>query len=462
MDSPESPATSGSLPRVLLVACDYDADTSPQGMRWVNLSREMAALGWKVDVLTWRRSHDSPPPARVHVYRAYPGIYQGSVECIKSIRRRFKPVRDSAGASHSAAAQRPAGGTVNSPRLNWKGRLERNLFRLASGLMYPDLRREGMPFLKSAARRLLARNRYALVILSHEPPFALELLDMVSARGIAVVADLGDPVCAAYTPPRWRRRASRLEAHVCSAADAVVVTSDSTLHLLEDRHGRLPEGSMVVTQGFQPLRTLYSPTGRGSNDVRLIYTGRFYRFRDPTAVIEAVAATEGVFLELAVPELPEWLSLPTSNVLIHQRLSYEQARALQRTADVLLVIGNDDPTQTPGKLFEYFGVPAPILYVARHPDDPAARLLESLRRGRVVAADRDEVAAALGEFRELHRQGRLAEVFDLSGTAVAPYAWPELARRYADLMARLISTRVKSAGCAGLPAVRHPDTKEKQ
>lgn len=438
MGSTKPPPGSGSARRLLIVACDFDENASPQGLRWISLSRELVVLGWDVDVLTWRtlRLKPASTPARIHSVPA--GPYARLLERLR--RRRRRVTGDVAHVSTQAAEEgRESRATAT---LNWKGRLERCLQTVASWLVYPDLRREGLPSLRIGLVRLIESNHYAAAILSHEPPFALELIDELVSRGLPVVADLGDPVCAPYTPRRWRRRALRLESKICALASAVVVTSMSTRRLLHDRHGEMPGSSAVITQGFQPSD---DPAGAAvgphtGERMSLVYTGRFYRFRNPLPVFEAVAATDGIVLDLAVPEMPDWLGgdwRSAAHIRMQDHLSHAESLHLQRSADVLLVIGNDDPTQTPGKLYEYFGACRPILYVARHPADPAAELILRLRRGRVAMSDCRDIAAALTELRALHLEGSLPGAFDLSSESVAEYAWPSLALRYSEMLARL-------------------------
>ena len=59
---------------------------------------------------------------------------------------------------------------------------------------------------------------------------------------------------------------------------------------------------VVLPQGFTPMPAVPMP---GGDTLRLVYTGRFYPFRDPAALLEAVAATPGVELVIAGPEMPE-------------------------------------------------------------------------------------------------------------------------------------------------------------
>lgn len=420
--------------RLLVVSCEYDADASPQGLRWVKLTAELARQGWHVDVVTLESAVKQPSRAGLHVHSVYPGPYRGTID---AVRRRLGRLEPAAAAPLPPGGQRPP----TPARLSWKGRLELALRRALEYWMYPDLRREALPFLRSRVRQLMGRHAYAGVVLSHEPPLALELLDTVLPGRIPIVADLGDPVCAIYTPRRWRRRALRLEEKVCGAASAVVATSRATLELLHARHPSIAPASLVISQGFDP-RPGNGTSGPSRNNprLRLVYTGRFYPFRDPRPVIEAMRAMPDVDLVLALPEIPAWLGRDwhrAPNFEVHVRLSHAEALALQATADVLLVVGNDDVAQVPGKLFEYFALPVPILYVASQPDDEGAALLVELNRGLAVQAKVDAIAPALAELRDCLRQGGFAERFDLSAERVSAHAWPALAGQYGRLFETL-------------------------
>lgn len=392
------------------------------------LARQLADLGWQLDVVTFSSAGGgTTEPGNPRVHRVFPGPYEGLLE-----RARAGGRLPAAGADSRADddTRHPVAG------LNWKGRIDRGLRAISSWCLYPDLRREGLPFLRAHVKRLVRQGKYAVAILSHEPPMALELRPMLQRAGIPVIADLGDPVLAGYTPRRWRRRAWRLEADVCLRADRIVVTSDATKTLLSSRHA-MPEAKIgVVTQGFHPGGKV-TAAGSSGLPLRLAYTGRFYRFRDPGPVLDAVRATPAVRMVLAVPQMPAWIDpsrLPASVFDIRGQIDHQEAIAMQASADVLLVIGNEDPAQVPGKLFEYFGHPIPILYVVQHADDAGARLVARLKRGLVAAPEQAALESVLVRLAQYKREGTLRDRFDLSPEAVAEYSWAGLAERYSTLI----------------------------
>src|SRR5690606_30219222 len=113
------------------------------------------------------------------------------------------------GAANRRRSRHGGGGSaapaaVDATRLNWRGRLVDAAKRLAGLLLFPDVRAEWNPWARRELRRLLAEIKPDVVVTSHEPASTLPLGMYAQRLGFAWVADLGDPVCAAYTPRRWR------------------------------------------------------------------------------------------------------------------------------------------------------------------------------------------------------------------------------------------------------------------
>src|SRR5690554_2668241 len=205
--------------RVLLVTYDYPPTQSPRALRWRYLTRELALLGHEVHVLVpdlGEPGVELPQgPGCVVVHRSFPGPYGWFVGA--GNRRRSRRQGDE--------AEEPATGP-NAARLNWRGRMVDVAKRFAGLFLFPDVRAEWTPWAQRALRRLLVEIRPDVVVTSHEPASTLPLGMSAQRLGFAWVADLGDPVCAAYTPRRWRRRALALEARVTASADYVLVTNE--------------------------------------------------------------------------------------------------------------------------------------------------------------------------------------------------------------------------------------------
>ncbi|MDO1527644.1 glycosyltransferase [Fulvimonas sp. R45] len=424
-----SPEWSNSV-RILLIAYDYPPLASPQSIRWHYLTRELARQGAEVHVLAPALPDSGTAlavPAGVSVHRCSAGGLAGWLARRRRARSMLRPDATATGAVMPPA--RPV------PSLNWKGRLHQRLNTLIGLWCYPDSRGQWRRPARAALRTLLERLRPDVVIGSHEPAVSLEL-GLEASGGAVWFADLGDPVLAPYTPWRWRRRAGKLEAEVCASAAAISVTTAQTRELLIARHGIAPERIFVLPQGYDDRVTHAAwnpglPALELGGELNLLYTGRFYPFRRPLALLEAVLAQPRVRLAVAAPEVaPEYLAFADRSggrIVFLGEQPHEYVLELQRRCDVLVNIGNALAAQTPGKLFEYLGSGKPILHCYSEESDPANALVRTWGRGWVCRNDRADIEAFLASLLASPRE-RCAEL-SRDGDAAAEYGWSMLAWR---------------------------------
>lgn len=444
--------------KLLYFAYDYPPERSPQSLRTARLTAGLVAAGHDVTVVT-RRAHvhestgDEPvggsSPGSLRVLRHAQGPLNRLADRLLQWHARRRPIPSGAPQLdrelHDDDSAHIPFTATDSPSINWKGRFLSGLRTREDALFFP-----GRAFFWSrhAKRRLIAEvnaGRVDGVILSHEPASTLLLAEVCLKLGVPYIAELGDPVLAPYTPVRWAARAFRLERAVSRSAAALVVTSDATGALLRDRHGPFDARISVIEQGFDSGWRSTEEAAHtqaltaDARPLKLVYCGRFYRFRDPAPLFEAVAQSAGnVQLHLATPEIPQWLEFsmdPRSNTVDHGFLPHQDSVALQATADVLVNFANADPTQVPGKFYEYLGMCKPILHVSSSPDsDPQARMVRELRRGWVLPADSAVLAQEIRRLSDLMREDRLHDGLDLTASSVRQFSWENLGRRFAEII----------------------------
>jgi len=451
--------------RILLVAYDFPPSPSPQSLRWAYLARELVRAGHELHVLTtepaWAKDGLPPLPPQMHIHRITGGPIASAMA--RLVRRQAAARRRTARGSDpplpaGASAPTPPGppGEIPAPMvaqpLNWKGRLVKRLESHAANLLYPDLRGEWLYPARREAERLVATIQPDVVVTSHEPPMALELGARLRRRhSIPWLADLGDPVLADYTPERWRRRALRVERRVMRRADAITVTAPGTRDLLVARHGA-PTGRGgigVLSQGFDDTadaQRALPPDFFDDRRLELLYTGSFYSFRRSDALFDAIEAVPGVRLTLATSAVPDWLrdrlDAHPDRFRLLGFMPHVQVLAVQRRADVLVNIANDNPCQVPGKVYEYLGARRPILHTGNIvPDDVSAGLVLERRRG-WVRAGRAEVEALLRSLLSRKGGGVLeTPELDLGEASVAEFSWRHQAGRLAATLAALAGIR---------------------
>jgi glycosyltransferase involved in cell wall biosynthesis len=398
--------------RILIIAYDYPPVLTPRALRWRYLSRELALQGHDVHMLVpdagdpgVDESHGS---GRITVHRTFPG----PIGWLAWRRQR----QECAG---RASNQVPSGPSVT--RLNWRGRVLDAIKRLLGLVLFPDVRAEWTPWARSALRRLLKDIEPDVVVTSHEPASTLQLGFDAREAGFPWVADLGDPVCAPYTPPRWRRRALALERRVSALATQVVVTADATRTLLMERHGVSGDRCSVLPNGYddrRPDTTQDATVGLAFDDglLELIYAGRLYGYRDPAPLLRAVEMTPDVRLTLVVPDPPASAEVTpgaSERIRVLGPMSHDDVLKLEAQADVLVSLGNvNQPAQVPAKVYEYLGIQRPVLHVRCAEVDVVGDLLDEMGRGWQCWADPVELAALLGRLRRQKMNGTLHDGID--------------------------------------------------
>jgi len=432
--------------RILLVAYDYPPQASPQAIRWYYLSRELARAGVNVHVLApdmpARGGGALQPPAGVTVHRCDAGGLAGWLARLQRARKRI----DLRVEPESPGVFPPSSGPVV---LNWKGRLLQRLDQLAGLLRYPDSRGQWKKPAGKAMDRLLVALRPDLLISSHEPPVALQLGLRAAERGLAWMVDMGDPVLTSYTPRRWRRRAWELEARVCRRADTIVVTTPATRDLLVGRHAADKSRFLVIGQGFDDDRPRPQPAVDypRSGTLRLLYTGRFYPFRDPVPLLEAVLGLEQLSLTIVAPAVSPGLlayaARSGGRIAFLGELPHARVLQLQRDCDVLVNIGNAGYAQTPGKLFEYLGSGRPILHCHYAEDDPVNQLLAAWKCGWSCRNDSDSLRSLLAGLLAEPRRLIVAGIGDAE--SIACRGWSRLGGALLAEVRRLVRDQVSSA-----------------
>jgi glycosyltransferase involved in cell wall biosynthesis len=115
-------------------------------------------------------------------------------------------------------------------------------------------------------------------------------------------------------------------------------------------------------------------------------------------------------------------------------LDRADALALQRSADVLVLITSRDPSEATGKLFEYLAAGRPILALAE--GNEAERIVRETNTG--ITVPPDDVDAIADALRRAAR-GELAR--DYAPRGIERYAYPGLAEEAAEVIEQAIAAR---------------------
>ncbi len=309
------------------------------------------------------------------------------------------------------------------------------------------------PFALSAALRLERRRRFDCVITSSPPESVHAVGRALQRRGVAWVADVRDgwtfePLRPSFPTAAQHRLDLLLERRWLGGADEVVCVSRPVADDLSRRLGVEPA---LIANGWDPdlAGDGAVPAGLVDSDrVSLVYTGRFGSYgRDPIPLIEGMAriarsdpdAAARLELIVAGPltpaerELIDRTEVTPARVVLAGSLGRDDALALQREADALLLLASSRRSQLANfKLFEYMAANRPILALAAGTE--AGRIVAEAG-GEVVSGDDPEaIAGALRRLAEGVAQAPSAE-------ARRHYSYPAVAERMADVVERAIAER---------------------
>lgn len=400
---------------LLLVAYHFPPHMTPHSLRWYHLSRELAGLGYTIDVVTSRmpqRFQDDffKPHRNVAVHRTFPGLFFDST---------FRLSREKIPKDVTSSAEAPDPGWMKLQKIHGA------TLRLLNTLFIPDAYGEWLPFAVARALTLSKRYRYRFVISTSEPRVG-HLVGWWVKRATALpwIADYGDPwiypVGHSYEPEWKKHLLQKIEGRILRDVDALTLAARGIGRIYRERYPGLCDRPMrVVAQGYDSdLMSTLPPLGHSG--FRLVYCGSLYpKLRDPRAVFQAVQSIEANDFQWLIAGRINEFSEMVRRPLLQDRIlhtgfvHHRTALSLEKGATVLLHIANASDVQVPGKIYEYLGAARPILVVTDNCQDPAARLVLRMNRGLVVANRPACIRKALQELLQLWRQDQLNHRFDL-------------------------------------------------
>lgn len=346
-----------------------------------------------------------------------------------------------------------------------------------------DVALRAMPWLYRAGAKAIARGRADLIYFSTTAFLSMPLGRVWRARfGVPFVLDMQDPWLSDYyethpdvaAPPKYglaHRLHSILEPWTMARVGGLVAVSDAYIHTLRTRYPWIPEETCATIPfaasetDYELLAThrqpnpLFAPgdghlnavyVGRGGDDMapalRILFEAvRDVRLAGPDAAdrlraffvgtdyatdhrarktVEPVAAQVGV--DAVVTEQPG-------------RVPYFQALQLMSDADLLLLIGSDDPQYSASKAYPYLLARKPLVAVI-HERSGLVPLLREAATLLVTFGDGDRAAAtarlAVG-LRAL--LASLPARVTLSERAAAACSAREMTRRQCEVFDRVVA-----------------------
>lgn len=402
--------------RALLITYHFPPSTAAGAQRWGVFTRVAAQRGWQFDVVTEAQSADTGSPG-VRVHRVADADHWLNRAAAMLVRLK-----------HRRAARNGGGGTPRTTSVSAVG-IEPQVLRRAD-LRFPttlgDLRRNlravlaytsALPWMHAAAqtaRRLVAVNRYDVIIASGPPHVSAESARLAAkASGVPLVLDFRDPwsLIDVIQEERasWAYLAltARLERRVVAACRLLVMNTPRAEQAMREVY---PGTDMVtVPNGFNGER----PQARHPAD-RFIaaYAGTIYLDRDPRPLLEAIALLapeSGLTADNFVLRFygkyvayggrsPEELATDAglSVGMVESRGPLQRSRLFHELEEAALLVNlpQGERQSVPSKVYEYLHFPAWVLGL-EPPDTATHDVLSSVGADIAEPADVHAIADLL-------------------------------------------------------------------
>jgi glycosyltransferase involved in cell wall biosynthesis len=428
----------GSDRRALLISAAYPPAADVGTARWEAFTPYVLDAGYGLDVVMehpdtldrveWSRLENIPADVRVlGVRRTDAAWFVAAKRFLDRTRGRsnaaggdlLHPVTEVSTAQESQAAVRPG---LRDTAIEWLVRHRTQ--RWIDGAV-------------ASAMRILD-SRHCVVISSGPPHDAHVAAAEVARRaGLPLVLDLRDPWggTSPTTSLLDRVYADPLsvvaEAGAISAAAAVIMNTEAARRLMQSRYPDRASRVHAIPNGSDLAPIPRAAVVDTSAPFTLVHTGTLYLDRDPRPFLQAIARLvehDGltsrelrvVFMGLdaiiAQRPLAAWAADLGLAGIFEQRPfgARAAAQALLAEAHMTVAFQGANPTQVPGKIYEYASYPAWLMALAGH-DSATAEVLAGSSAIIHDLSDIDAIEASLHRCIAAHRRGEQPDAVNADG-----------------------------------------------
>jgi len=366
--------------RKLIITYHYSPEIDPRAFRWAAVAEYWGTKGYEIDVVSvWEPGlPNSEVLNKVNVYR----------------------VRDNLAILKSFIKNREGN---KSPRYDWSKIPNKPLARLSPRVIYENslkkLQWPDFSFLwyfsaLKKAQELIRTAEYDGII-SVSVPFTGHLVGLSLKKKfpqIPWLVDIGDPFSwLDSSPPNnltlYKSLNYSVEGEVFEYADAITVTTKLTQEKYIQFFPKL-------TKKIQVIPPLASPSLVCKNinwffslpeKIRFVFIGSLYKdTRDPDFLLRLFKRLQQTHvrdkLELHffgrmndyLEQVEEYRPLLNSKIFIHGLVTHSESKQVMQEADILVNIGNENPSQLPSKVVEYISTGKPVLNLAKINEDSSA------------------------------------------------------------------------------------------
>ncbi|MEM9950294.1 MAG: glycosyltransferase [Chloroflexota bacterium] len=260
-----------------------------------------------------------------------------------------------------------------------------------------------------AVRELTSKKSYDVLLSSALPIFPNLVASLVKRnRHIPLwFADYGDPWSTSRTigqGPMKKFVEQILEREALRVADGLILTTPLAKDIFYPVYNR-PDDIHIIPNGASYFHLSADWTSKHrilseDDDLVILYTGSFYRTREPNKLFDGLSQVEHVHLHVVGRHRMDVETIAKdcnvqSKITLQPYTEQDRIVEMQQEADVLLLTSWPVPEQISGKIYEYLRTNKPILYVTDHEDDLAAQILREHDAAQYICPHQPEAIASM-------------------------------------------------------------------
>ncbi|MBL4931064.1 glycosyltransferase [Clostridium paridis] len=290
----------------------------------------------------------------------------------------------------------------SSTASNTNSKTSRRLFlrKIKNLVAVPDM--YGIWALKASryGKKLLKENSFDVIFSMHEPPSShlCAYLIKKEVSNIPWITYWSDP----WVKDSTREKANfirkyfekYLEKKVVNNTDRLIFVTKENMQDYINTYNLNPDKCHVLNRGYDKeiydkLRNQEIPRLINKNKINIVYAGEiFTKLRDVNPFIKAIKELKNensnVYNRLNIlffgniddDNVKDELT-SEEIVKVSGRIPYNEALKYMLNSDVLLLFGNKNSKQIPGKIYDYFGTDAWVLNIYGDDKDPIIPLVEN-------------------------------------------------------------------------------------
>jgi glycosyltransferase involved in cell wall biosynthesis len=205
----------------------------------------------------------------------------------------------------------------------------------------------------------------------------------------------------------------RIEKNIVKTVDRLLFTTNSTKDMYIKKYKIDKEKADIVYRGYEldlyeKLENIKKRSnGFEDNKINIVHTGTIYKeLRDITPLFNALLSIKDnnvefyekfnfIFVGQFTDEEDRKLLSSLEAIKVINYIPFEEAMKYVVDADFLLLYGNKNSTQVPGKLYEYIGSKAPIITLLGSYEDELSDIMKLIDKGPSILNDKESILGVL-------------------------------------------------------------------